>query len=72
MCNKFLAHEYRVLLSANLHISDFSIKINTKIPFMNILNSTGPNIDPWGIPRKTSDQLLYVDPILVLCFVQLR
>ena len=46
MCNKFLAHEYRVLLSANLHISDFSIKINTKIPFMNILNSTGPNIDP--------------------------
>ena len=54
MCNKFLVHEYRVLLSANLHISDFSRKKNTKIPFMNILNSTWPNNDPWGIPRKTS------------------
>ena len=44
MRNKFLSHEYRVLSSAKLHISDFSIKKN--ISFMNILNSSGPNIDP--------------------------
>ena len=44
MQNKFLSHEYRVLPSAKLHISDFSIKKN--ILFMNILNSSGPNIDP--------------------------
>ena len=44
MCNKFLSHEYRVLSSEKLHISDFSIKEN--ISFMNILNSSGPNIDP--------------------------
>ena len=44
MRNKFLSHEYRVLSSAKLHISDFSIKKN--ISFMNILNSNGPNIDP--------------------------
>ena len=25
---------------------------------MNILNSSGPNTDPRGIPRKMSDQLL--------------
>ena len=56
MRNKFLSHEYRVLSSAKLHISDFSIKKN--ISFMNILNSSGPNIDPWGIPWRTSDQLL--------------
>ena len=49
MRNKFLSHEYRVLPSAKLHISDFSIKTN--ISFMNILNSSGPNIDPWGIPH---------------------
>ena len=44
MRNKFLSHEYRVLPLAKLHISDFSIKKN--ILFMNILNSSGPNIDP--------------------------
>ena len=44
MRNKFLSHEYRVLSSAKLHISDFSIK--KKISFMNILNSSRPNIDP--------------------------
>ena len=54
MRNKFLSHEYRVLSSVKLHISDFSIKKN--ISFMNILSSSGPNIDPWGIRRRTSDQ----------------
>ena len=44
MRNKFLSHKYRVLSSAKLHISDFSIKTN--ISFMNILNSSGPNTDP--------------------------
>ena len=44
MHNKFLSHEYRVLPSAKLHISDFSIKKN--VSFMNLLNSSGPNIDP--------------------------
>ena len=48
MRNKFLSHEYRIMLSAKLHISDFSIKKN--ISFINILNCSGPNIDPWGIP----------------------
>ena len=44
MRNKFLSHEYRVLSLAKLHIPDFSVKKN--ILFMNILNSSGPNIDP--------------------------
>ena len=52
--NKFLLHKYRVLSSARLYISDFSVKKN--ISFMNILNSSGANIDPWGIPRTSSDQ----------------
>ena len=56
MRNKFLSHEYRVLSLAKLHIPDFSVKKN--ILFMNILNSSGPNIDPWRIPRRTSYQLL--------------
>ena len=56
MGNKFQSLEYRVLSLAKLHISDFSIKKN--ILFMNILNSSGPNIDSWGIPRRTLDQLL--------------
>ena len=37
MQNKFLLHEYRVLSSVKLYISDFSMKKN--ISFMNILNS---------------------------------
>ena len=49
MRNKFLSHEYRVLPSAKLYISDFSI--NKNISFINILNSSGSNIDSWGIPR---------------------
>ena len=43
MRNNRLSHEYRVLSSAKLNISDFLIKKN--ISFMNILNSSGPNID---------------------------
>ena len=50
MRNKFLLYEYRILSSAELHISDFSMKKN--ISFMNILNSSRPNIDPSGILRK--------------------
>ena len=49
-------HEYAVLSSAKLQISDFSTK--KKISFMNILNNS-PNIEPWGIPRQISDHLLY-------------
>ena len=56
MRNKFLSSEYRVLSSAKLHVSDFSIKKN--ISFMNMLNSSGPNIDTRGMSRRTSDQLL--------------
>ena len=39
---------------------------------MNILNNSGPNIEPWGIPRQISDHLLYEEPTLVLCFLKLR
>ena len=53
MYNKLLSHEYRVLLLAKLHISDFSINRNTS--FMNVLNTSGPNIDPSKIPPRTSD-----------------
>ena len=54
-------HEYTVLSSAKLQISDFSTK--KKISLMNILNNSGPNI---------SDHLLYEEPTLVLCFLKLR
>ena len=43
-------HEYIVLLSAKLQISDFSTK--KKILLMNILNNSGLNIDPCCIPRQ--------------------
>ena len=33
-----------------------------------MLNKSGPNIEPWGIPEVISSQLRYDDPILVLCF----
>ena len=56
MRNRFPSHEYRVLPLAKLHISDFSIKKNKS--FVNILNSSRPNIDPWGISLGTTDQLL--------------
>ena len=49
-------HEYIVLSSAKLQISDFSTK--NKISLMNILNNRGLNIEPCGIPRQISDHLL--------------
>ena len=63
-------HEYTVLSSAKLQISDFSAK--KKISFMNILNNSGPSIEPWGIPQQMLDHLLYEEPTLVLCFLKLR
>ena len=39
---------------------------------INILNNSGPNIEPWGIPQQISDHLLYEEPTLVLCFLKLR
>ena len=29
---------------------------------INILNNSGPNIEPWGIPRQISGHLLYEEP----------
>ena len=49
-------HEYIVLSSAKLQIFDFSTK--NKISLMNILNNSGINIEPCGIPRYISDHLL--------------
>ena len=54
-------HAYIVLSSAK-----------KKILLMNILNKSGPNIEPCGIPRQISDHLLYEEPTLVLCFLKLR
>ena len=39
---------------------------------INILNSSGPNIEPCGIPQQISDHLLYEEAALVLCFLKLR
>ena len=39
---------------------------------MNILNNSGPNIEPCGITRQISDHLLYEEPILVIYFLKLR
>ena len=50
-------HEYTVLSSAKLQSSDFSTK--NKLSLMNILNNSGPNIEPWGIPWQISDHSLY-------------
>ena len=50
-------HEYTVLPSAKLQISAFSMK--KKISLINILKNSGPNIEPWGIPRQISDHSLY-------------
>ena len=39
---------------------------------MNMLNNSGPNIEPWGVSQQVSDHLLYEEPSLVLCFRKLR
>ena len=62
-------HEYIVLSSAKLQISDFSTK--NKILLMNILNNNRPNIEPCFISQQISDHLLYEVPTLVLCFFKL-
>ena len=62
--------EYTVLSSAKLQISNFSTK--NKMSLINMLNNGGPSIDPWVIPRRISDYLLYKEPTLVLCFLKLR
>ena len=36
---------------------------------MNILNNSGTNIEPSGVPRQISDHLLYEEPTLVLRFL---
>ena len=64
------SHEYTVLSSAKLQISDFPTK--KEIPLIKILDNSGPNIEPWGIPRQISDHLLNEEPTLVLCFLKLR
>ena len=63
-------HEYAVLSSAKLQVSDFFTK--KKILLINILKNSGPNIEPWGIPQQISNHLLYEEPTLVLCFLKLR
>ena len=54
-------HAYIVLPSAK-----------KKILLMNLLNKSGPNIEPCGIPWQISDHLLYEEPTLVLWFLKLR
>ena len=53
---KFAPQEYKVLLSAKLQKSDFSMTKNKS--FINILNNKGPSMENCGIPRLISDQLL--------------
>ena len=42
------------------------------MPLMNVLNNSGPNVEPCGIPRQISDNLFYEEPTLVLYFLKLR
>ena len=65
-----LRHGIYSIVIAKLQISDFSTK--KEISLINILNKSGPNIEPCGIPRETSDHFLYKEPIAVLCFLKLR
>ena len=37
---------------------------------MNILNNSGPDIEPCGVPQQISDHLLYEEPTLVLWFLK--
>ena len=62
-------HEYMVLSSAKLQISDFSTK--KKISLMNILNNSAPNIEPCGIPRQIPHNLLYGESTFMLFQIKL-
>ena len=57
----FSPHEYIVLSSAKLQVSDFSTKM--KMPLMNILNNSGDNMERCSNPQKISDYLLHEEPI---------
>ena len=57
----FSPHEYIVLSSAKLQVSDFSTKM--KMPLMNILNNGGDNMERCSNPQKISDYLLHEEPI---------
>ena len=50
-----------MLLSVNLHISDFSI--DKKIPLINILKSRGPRMDLWGKPLVALARSLYEEVV---------
>ena len=57
---------YRVLSSAKLQMSVFSINIMRSL--IKTLNIRGSRIEPWGIPVKISIHLLIPDPIFTLRF----
>ena len=61
----FSPHVYNVLSLTKLHNSVLKMK-NVK-SFIKVLKSSGPNIDPCGIPKVISDHSLKVDPICTLC-----
>ena len=50
--------ENNLLLSENLHTSDFSI--NKKISLINLLKSRGRRMNLWGIPLLTLAQALTI------------
>ena len=47
-----------VLSSAKLYTEDFLIKPIR--PFINMLNSNGPRIVPWGTPENSVLKVLYI------------
>ena len=47
---RLVEHLYRVLSSAKLHISVFTINKNKSL--IKMLNISGPKIDPCGTPNK--------------------
>ena len=66
---KCAPHKYKVLLSAKLQLSDFSM---TKYrSFINMLNNKGHGMEPCGIPCLISDHLLQDEPTFVCCLLEL-
>ena len=53
---KFAPQEHKVLSSAKLQISDFSMAKNRSL--INMLNNKGPSMETCGIPCLISDHLL--------------